>query len=41
MKKDREIRKANLRLLFLMILASLAMTAFWLYFIIVKEPIQP
>jgi len=41
MKQDEKIRKANLCLLFLMIAAALAMTAYWLYFIIVKEPIQP
>ena len=41
MKKGPELRKANLRLLFIMIAATLAMAAYWLYFIIVKEPIQP
>lgn len=35
------IRKANLRLLWIMIAAVLAMTAYWIYFIIAKEPIQP
>jgi hypothetical protein len=41
MKKSDPLRKANLRLLFFMITVTLAMTAWWLYFIIVKEPIQP
>ena len=41
MKKGPELRKANLRLLFIMIAVTLAMTSYWLYFIIVKEPIQP
>jgi len=40
-KPARDMRKANLRLLFLMIGVTFAMTAYWLYFIIVKEPIQP
>jgi hypothetical protein len=35
------LRKANLRLLLVMIAVTLAMTAYWLYFIIVKEPVQP
>ena len=35
------IRKANVRLLLIMIAATLAMTAYWIYFIIAKEPIQP
>ena len=41
MKETEELRKANRRLLFIMVAVTLAMTAFWLYFIIVKEPIQP
>jgi hypothetical protein len=41
MKNGPELRKANLRLLFIMIAVTLAMTVYWLYFIIVKEPIQP
>lgn len=41
MKKGPELRRANLRLLFIMIAVTLAMSAYWLYFIIVKEPIQP
>ncbi|MFZ9874276.1 MAG: hypothetical protein ACO3E8_02780 [Candidatus Methylacidiphilales bacterium] len=39
--KNDPLRKANLRLLCIMIAAVLAMTAYWLYFIIAKEPIQP
>ena len=39
--KNDAVRKANLRLLFIMIAVALAMTAWWLHFIIVKEPIQP
>lgn len=39
--KNDPVRKANLRLLFFMIAVTLAMAAGWLYFIIVKEPIQP
>ena len=39
--KNDQLRKANLRLFLLMIAVTLAMTAWWLYFIIVKEPIQP
>lgn len=35
------VHKANLRLLWIMIVAVLVMTAYWLYFIIAKEPIQP
>jgi hypothetical protein len=35
------VRKANVRLLLIMIAATLAMTAYWIYFIIAKEPIQP
>ena len=41
MKKGPELRKANLRLFCIMIAVTLAMMAYWLYFIIVKEPIQP
>ena len=41
MKNGDPLRRANLRLLFVMIAVTLAMTAWWLYFIIVKEPIQP
>ncbi len=40
MKNDL-LRKANLRLLFFMIPVTLPLPAWWLYFIIVKEPIQP
>ena len=39
--KNDPIRKANVRLLLIMIVAALAMTAYWIYFIIAKEPIQP
>ena len=39
--KNDPVRKANVRLLLLMIAATLAMTAYWIYFIIAKEPIQP
>ena len=35
------LRKSNLILATVLILASLAMTAFWIYFIIAKEPIRP
>lgn len=35
------LRKANRRLLGIMIVVVLAMTAYWVYFIIAKEPIQP
>ncbi len=40
MKSDA-VRRANFRLLLIMIAAVLAMTAYWVYFIIAKEPIQP
>jgi hypothetical protein len=40
MKSD-PVRKANVRLLLIMVAAVLAMTAYWIYFIIAKEPIQP
>ncbi len=33
--------KANLRILLILITGSLLMTAFWLYFIIAKEPLRP
>lgn len=39
--KNDPVRKANVRLLLIMIAATLAMTAYWIYFIIAKEPIQP
>ena len=39
--KNDPVRKANVRLLLVMIAAVLAMTAYWSYFIIAKEPIQP
>lgn len=39
--KNDPVRKANMRLLLVMIAAVLAMTAYWIYFIIAKEPIQP
>jgi len=39
--KNNPVRKANVRLLLIMIAAVLAMTAYWIYFIIAKEPIQP
>jgi hypothetical protein len=35
------LRKSNLILATVLILASLAMTAFWIYFIIAKEQIRP
>jgi len=35
------LRKANLLLAVFLVLTSLAMTAFWIYFIIAKEPIRP
>ena len=39
--KNNPVHKANVRLLLIMIAAVLAMTAYWIYFIIAKEPIQP
>jgi hypothetical protein len=33
--------KANLRILLILIVGSLLMTAFWIYFIIAKEPLRP
>lgn len=39
--KNDPVRQANVRLLLIMIAATLAMTAYWIYFIIAKEPIQP
>ncbi len=33
--------KANLRILFILIVGSLLMTAFWIYFIIAKDPLRP
>ena len=35
------LRKANLRILLLLVAGALIMTAFLVYFIIAKEPIQP
>jgi hypothetical protein len=35
------LRKSNLLLAVILVGASLAMTAFWIYFIIAKEPIRP
>jgi len=35
------LRKSNLLLATILIVTSLAMTAFWIYFIIAKEPIRP
>jgi len=35
------LRKSNLLLAAILLVASLAMTAFWIYFIIAKEPIRP
>jgi hypothetical protein len=32
--------KANLRILLMLIVGSLLMTAFWIYFIIAKEPLR-
>ena len=33
--------KANLRILFILIAGSILMTAFWIYFIIAKDPLRP
>jgi hypothetical protein len=33
--------KANLRILVILIAGSLLMTAFWIYFIIAKDPLRP
>jgi hypothetical protein len=35
------LQKSNLRLLAILVLVTVAMTAYWMYFIIAKEPIQP
>ena len=35
------LRKSNLILVTILIVATFAMTAFWIYFIIAKEPIRP
>lgn len=35
------LRKSNLILAATLLVASLAMTAFWIYFIIAKEPLRP
>lgn len=35
------LRKSNLCLVVILLVATLAMTAFWIYFIIAKEPIRP
>jgi hypothetical protein len=35
------LRKANLQILLFLVVGALIMTAFWVYFIIAKEPIQP
>jgi EamA domain-containing membrane protein RarD len=35
------LQKSNLRLLAILVLGTVAMTAYWVYFIIAKEPIQP
>ena len=35
------LRKANLRILLILIAGSLLMTAFWIYFIIAKDPLRP
>jgi len=35
------LQKSNLRLLAILVLGTVAMTAYWMYFIIAKEPIQP
>jgi len=35
------LQKSNLRLLAILILGTVAMTAYWVYFSIAKEPIQP
>ena len=34
------LRKANIQILLLLVGGALIMTAFWVYFIIAKEPIQ-
>jgi hypothetical protein len=33
--------KANLRILLILMVGSLLMTAFWIYFIIAKDPLRP
>jgi hypothetical protein len=35
------LQKSNLRLLAVLLLVTVAMTAYWMYFIIAKEPIRP
>jgi len=35
------LRKSNLLLAIILLAATLAMTAFWIYFIIAKEPLRP
>jgi len=35
------LRKSNLILVTILVIATLAMTGFWIYFIIAKEPIRP
>jgi hypothetical protein len=35
------LAKANRRILLMLIAGALVMTAFWIYFIIAKEPIRP
>ena len=35
------LQKSNLRIALALLVACLAMTAFWIYFIIAKEPIRP
>jgi hypothetical protein len=35
------LRKSNLLLAIILLVATLAMTAFWIYFIIAKEPLRP
>jgi len=34
------LRKSNLLLAIILLVATLAMTAFWIYFIIAKEPLR-
>lgn len=38
---SKTLSSANRRLLFLLVFAALSMTAFWIYFIIAKEPLTP
>jgi len=35
------LRKSNLLLAIILLVATLAMTAFWIYFIIAKESLRP